>query len=183
MQVMPSALPNRPSNDPVNHRGVKDQGLLNQHFPVRSLSIGLLLTLLGGCNMTQPPASVEMTIHQQWQLQPGDRIAGYTVNSGLGDIVIELSGQKIYAPVSGQVRWLQSAHHPKDCALFSSSEIPAYRLRLCGLKRVRLGDRQQGQVIGAGEYVAVSMLSKQNDGSWAIVEPATQMLEQFFSPN
>ncbi len=163
--------------------GLFKPGLFKAGLFKLSLSSGLLVVVLSSCTITQPPSLVDMTIHQQWQLQPGDRIAGYAVNSGLGDIVVELSGQKIYAPVSGQVQWLKSAHHSRDCALFSSPEIPAYRLRLCGLKRVRLGDRQQGQVIGTGEYVALSMLRKQNDGSWAIVEPAVKMLEQLFLPN
>ncbi len=139
-----------------------------------SLVLGALL--LAGCDVASPMPPVAMNLHQQWQLQPGDRIAGYEVSSGLGDIVIELAGKGLYLPRDGRIQPLDAS---PDCALFSSPEIPAYQMRICGLKQKHWGDRKQGQSIGRGDRVSLAMLRKQVDGTWTMVEPATQLLEQF----
>lgn len=151
-------------------------GRIDMQKSVFRCSLALAALFVTGCHAAAPMPPVAMHLHQQWQLQPGDRIAGYEVSSGLGDIVIELAGKDLYMPVDGRVRALDAS---PDCSIFLSPEIPAYRMRLCGLKQKHLGDRKRGQSIGRGDRVSLAMLRKQADGTWTMVEPATQLLEQF----
>ncbi|NJL88087.1 MAG: hypothetical protein HC886_22345 [Leptolyngbyaceae cyanobacterium SM1_1_3] len=133
---------------------------------------------LSGCQMkaSVPPRSVP--VQQTWELQLGDRIAGYFVSASLGDISIELDGAKVYAPFPGDVE-------PTDieyCVVFSSAEVPAYLFRLCGLRRPKLGSVSQGEAIGSGRYLHFATLRRQPDGTWAIVEPSSSVLERILQP-
>jgi hypothetical protein len=121
---------------------------------------------------TEPPRAVQ--IQQAWQLQPGDAIGKYRIAAGLGDISIELNGDNAYAPFGGRVQPLQP--DVKTCVVFSSPEIPAYLFRLCGLQNLRFGEVQQGEAIGSGQYLHFATLRKQTDGTWAMVEPARDIL-------
>jgi len=123
---------------------------------------------------TEPPRTVQ--IQQVWQLQPGDTIGGHQVASGLGDISIDLKGDSAYAPFGGRVQPLKP--DVKNCVVFSSPEIPAYLFRLCGLQNLKLGEVEQGDVIGSGAYLHFATLRKQTDGTWAMVEPAHDILER-----
>ncbi|NEQ31045.1 MAG: hypothetical protein F6K04_08580, partial [Leptolyngbya sp. SIO4C5] len=60
-------------------------------------------------------------------------------------------------------------------------EVPAYLFRLCGLKNARLGDIKAGNQVGTGETLQFAALRKQPDGSWALVEPAVDVLERTVS--
>lgn len=118
-----------------------------------------------------------MTLHQQWDLQPGDRLGGYQVQSGLGDIAVDVQGNRVFMPFEGQV---QPAKDNIDlCVILSSPDVPAYLFRICGLRQVRLGDRAQGEPIGSGNIVAFATLRREADGTWAMVEPAKEMIAQF----
>lgn len=123
----------------------------------------------------QRQATVPRTVQisQTWELQPGDEVGGYRVTGGLGDISVDLGGKWVRAPFSGTAY----AYTP-ECLLFSSAEVPAYLFRFCGLKRVRLGDRKAGDALGTGEQVHFAALRKQPDGTWAMIEPAKQVLER-----
>jgi hypothetical protein len=123
---------------------------------------------------TEPPRAVQ--IQQSWQLQPGDTLGKYQIAAGLGDISIELKGDSAYAPFGGRVQPLQP--DVKTCVVFSSPEIPAYLFRLCGLHHLRFGAVQQGDAIGSGDYLHFATLRKQTDGTWAMVEPARDILER-----
>lgn len=141
----------------------------------------LMAVLLSGCTRSSQ-APVALQLHQQWQLQPGQHVAGYSISSGLGDVVLNLGGQAVYMPKSGLVQPLVSATEGQSqtgpqCVALSSPEIPAYRLRLCHLRQLQLGHRAAGQVIGRGEQVAIAMLRKQPEGTWAFVEPSQNLLE------
>jgi hypothetical protein len=155
------------------HRTVKNTGQSRGRW-----SGGLALALLlGACSGAGPaPAPRTVTLHQQWALQPGDRLGGYSVQSGLGDITVDLEGGRVYMPFEGLV---QPGEGESPCVIVSSPEVPAYLFRLCGLRQVHLGDRPQGEAIGSGHTVAFATLRRQADGTWAMVEPAKELLEQF----
>jgi hypothetical protein len=144
----------------------------------RRLALGLLFALLtAGCSRQAPPAPRVLQIQQTWELQPGDRVAGHRVAGGLGDISIELKGDSVYAPAPGLVQ-----PNVAGCVVFSSADIPAYLFRLCGLSRPKLGEVQQGEAIGAGNYLEFAALRRQPDGKWAMVEPSTRILERTLKP-
>lgn len=143
------------------------------------LGLGIPLVMAGllvgdGLRGFNPPPLTQMQVDQAWQLQPGDRLGNYSISSGLGDIVIELGGASLYAPMAGELH-----RTGPDCGLFLSPELPAYRLRLCGLQRLHWGQRSPGEALGRGQRVALALLRRQPQGSWVMVEPATQLLELF----
>lgn len=140
---------------------------------VRSvMGIGLLL-LAGGCASAKAVAPRKLQLYQNWALQPGSEIAGYSVVGGLGDVAIALNGKSALAPFDGMVE-------PTDtgCLVFSSPEVPAYAFRLCGLQNPKLGRVRRGDRIGSGDLLQFAVLRRQPDGRWAIVEPAIDVLER-----
>lgn len=147
----------------------------------QSLIGGLVVLLLtAGCSQSpQAPPPRKVNLYQTWNLQPGDQLAGYQIQSGLGDIVLALNGHPVYMPFSGQVA--ADADRPDLCVVISSPEVPAYLFRLCGIHKPRLGDRKQGESVGRADGLAVATLRRQTDGTWAMVEPAKDLLEQFVS--
>ncbi|NEQ33215.1 MAG: hypothetical protein F6K04_19820, partial [Leptolyngbya sp. SIO4C5] len=124
----------------------------------QGLGIGSLW-LLASCSQSAPPPARQVTIHQNWALQPGSEIAGYRISGSLGDISIELNGKAAHAPFDGKVQ--PSA---ANCVMFSSPEVPAYLFRLCGLKNARLGDIKAGNQVGTGETLQFAALRKQPNG-------------------
>jgi hypothetical protein len=162
---------------------VKDRNLDRDIGPrARPSALGALLFLLSislwGCSGAEnTPGPRNVTLHQQWALQPGDRLAGYQVQSGLGDITLDLQGNRVYMPFDGQV---QPAEGNVDlCVILSSPDVPAYLFRVCGLRQAKLGDLPHGESIGSGNTVAFATLRRQADGTWAMVEPAKEMIAQF----
>ncbi len=140
--------------------------------------MGLFPLALAGCfagNQVVPP--LEVKLHQQWQLQPGDRIGNYPVLGGLGDISIGLNRQSVYAPFRGRAQPSQAA-----CVLFSSPDVPAYLFRFCGLENPRLGSVSAGDRLGRAQTLQFATLRKQPNGTWAIVEPSRQILERILQP-
>jgi hypothetical protein len=138
----------------------------------------LLWSLIGlmSCQTTAPVPPIAVKLYQAWELQPGDRVSGYAVIGGLGDITIDLQGQPIYAPFTGETRI-----DKKGCVFFSTPDIPAYLFRWCGLTSPKLGAVKQGEAIGGGKLLQFAALRKQPNGTWAIVEPARKMLEKTLS--
>ncbi|WOD40486.1 hypothetical protein [Nodosilinea sp. E11] len=141
------------------------------------VSLALLSGAVGCAGSSSAPGPRNVTLHQTWVLQPGDRLAGYQVQSGLGDITVNLRGNQVFMPFDGLVQ--PAAANGDLCVILSSPDVPAYLFRLCGLRRVRLGDLPQGDPIGKGNTVAFATLRRQADGTWAMVEPAKEMLAQF----
>ena len=146
----------------------------------------------------------KLTVKQNWELKPGHFISGHLISGGLGDVSIEMKGKSVYAPFSGilQAHHIRSTHSTADrsaasatseasshsitppsiqCAIFSSSELPAYVLRLCGLQRPKFGELEPGEVMGKGQTLQFAALRKQPSGEWAIVEPASDILERILS--
>lgn len=139
--------------------------------------LALALLMLSACDRaSQTPETINLNIYQKWQLQPGDKIAGFPVVSGLGDVSIELNGKSVYAPFEGQAQKDQ-----RNCLIFSSADVPAYLFRLCGISNPRLGDSNQGDSLGSGAVLHFATLRKQPDGTWAIVEPSKPMIERILT--
>ncbi len=134
---------------------------------------GLLLTSCG-----RPPEKViDIQLFQQWQLQPGDVVAGRRLLGGLGDLSIDIKGKPIYAPFNGKVQPTTKV----GCVVFSSPEVPAYSFRLCGLDHPKTGALQRGEEIGSGDVLQFAALRKQPNGKWAIVEPSQTILARTLS--
>lgn len=129
-----------------------------------------------GCSTpTEVARPVNIQLYQQWQLQPGDRVMGYAVTSGLGDISIAVQGRRVYAPFNGSVR---PSGTQDGCVFFVSTEVPAYMFRLCGLKQPKLGTVRQGEAIARSDTLVFAALRKQPGGNWAMVEPSVNILER-----
>lgn len=142
-----------------------------------SLGVGAiaLSTLLGSCSNSSEPQTRNITLEQQWELNPGDKISGSLVSGSLGDISIVLGkGTQIRAPFDGLVEPTEL----EGCDFYSTPEIPAYLFRLCGLRQVAYGDVKENRVLGKGNHISFATLRKQPDGTWIIVEPAKGVLER-----
>ena len=136
-------------------------------------SLGLLF-LLVSCGWAERKTTPRhLQFYQNWQLQTGGQVAGYQITHGLGDVGLDLQGNAIYAPYSGQIQ-----AHTRECVLFSTAQLPAYLFRLCGLHRPRLGAIGAGQRMGAVKQLQFAALRKQPDGTWAFVEPSADLLER-----
>jgi hypothetical protein len=153
--------------------------MFSKPHPKSIVGLGLLLGLISsgviGCTSTNAERPVNLQLYQKWQLQPGDRVMGYTVTSGLGDISIALRGRRVYAPFNGSIR---PSGKQDGCVFFVSTEVPAYMFRLCGLKQPKLGTVQQGEAIARSDMLVFAALRKQPSGNWAMVEPSVNMLER-----
>lgn len=130
---------------------------------------------LGACGLTQAQVPKRhIPVQQTWTLQPGSEVGGFPVMGGLGDVSIELGGGKVRAPFDGQLQPTES----DACVAFTTPEVPAYLFRLCGVTQARLGDVEAGQVMARSEILQFAAMRRQPDGTWAIVEPATDILEK-----
>ncbi len=145
-----------------------------------ALALGWVLLLSGGCESTlNPPPARNVNLYQKWTLQPGDQLGSYRIQSGLGDVAVDLKGGKVFMPFDGEV---QPAAGQEDlCVIISSPDVPAYLFRLCGLKQPRLGSLAQGSSLGSGDMVAFATLRRQADGTWAMVEPSEKLITQFLT--
>lgn len=140
---------------------------------------GFILLLLPGCSPSQSTENIlpEPKLYQEWQLKPGDDIAGAKVVGGLGDISIELNGRSVYAPSDGNA-YLDK----RGCVYFSGASTPGYLFRLCGLEKPKLGTLSEGDKIATGQMLQFATLLKQADNSWALVEPDKSLLQRTLNP-
>lgn len=143
-----------------------------------ALAVFVALLAIAGCT-SQPGVEqpLDVPLYQKWELQPGDVVAGYQVKGSLGDISIALNGNKIYAPYDGRLQ-----PNKPGCVVFSSTDVPNYLLRLCGVKQPQFGQRQTGEAIGTADTLQFAILNKRPDGLWALVEPSKQILQQMLQP-
>lgn len=144
----------------------------------RHLGLWLLALVLGGCTTTEPAAVRDIPIQQDWQLEPGAVIGDHRIAGGLGDISIEIRGDRLYAPFDGELQ----PNTIDGCYVFSSPDVPAYLFRLCGLDRPRLGPVSQGTVLGSANFLGFATLRRQPDGHWTMVEPASDVLQRMLDP-
>lgn len=139
---------------------------------------GLMIGSLTACQLTNtqpssPAKPMSIQLYQKWELQRGDRINDQTVVSALGDLAIDMAGKSIYAPMSGETKLERTG-----CVLFSGTELPAYLFRFCGINTPKLGALRKGQLIGTANLLVFATFLKQNNGTWAFVEPSKTMVEQ-----
>ncbi len=155
-----------------------------------TLPIVGLMPFVTSCGNSPPPPQIKVQVFQDWQLKPGDRLAGYTVTGGLGDISIDVQGQAIYAPFNGETQ-----RDAQGCLFYRSPELPAYLFRLCGvtgrawlgldippLNQLRLGPVKAGDTLGYATTLQFATLRKQTNGKWAIVEPDKSLIETLLKP-
>ena len=148
---------------------------------VLNAALAALVVLLFVASCTPKPvaeAPIDVQIYQNWELQPGDVVAGYSVMGGLGDISIALNGNTVYAPYDGRVQ-----PNKLGCVIFSSTEVPNYLLRLCGVKHPNFGPRKAGEAIGTADALQFALLTKRPDNRWALIEPSKKILEQMLQPH
>ncbi|MGG6297850.1 hypothetical protein ACQ4M4_25945 [Leptolyngbya sp. AN02str] len=144
----------------------------------RSLLMAGVLLLVAGCNSGNSAQVRQVPIQQNWELQPGVAVGEHRIAGGLGDISIEMSGDRVYAPFDGQLE----ANDVDGCYVFSSPEVPAYLFRLCGLRSPKLGRVKRGTHIGSADFLQFAALRRQPDGNWTMVEPANEVLQRVLSP-
>jgi hypothetical protein len=145
---------------------------------IRSVSLFSLLILLWGCQNPDAKPIDPPKLHQRWELQAGDRISGYEIISGLGDLSIELNGKSVYAPFNGK-----TTIDTRGCVYFETPEVPNYQFRLCGVKQPHLGALNRGDSIASADILRFATLRKHPSGKWAIVEPSKQILETLLKPS
>ena len=138
------------------------------------------LMLVGGGTLAErlrpQPTVRSIQVQQNWALQTGSQVAGYAVSGGLGDITLNLAGATVQMPFDGEVE-----PSGEGCVLVSGAEFPAYLFRLCGLRRMRLGPQRRYRTIGRADQLVFAALRKQPDGTWVMVEPSVQVIEQFIA--
>ncbi|NJP10842.1 MAG: hypothetical protein HC866_16335 [Leptolyngbyaceae cyanobacterium RU_5_1] len=140
------------------------------------LVVAIALLLAGCIRSSDAENTITLKLYQNWQLQAGDSIGGYSVVAGLGDISVALNGKSVYAPFDGRAQKDQ-----RNCLIFSSPDVPAYLFRLCGVANLRLGSCSQGDILGNAAIVHIAALRKQPEGTWAIVEPSKPIIERIVS--
>ncbi len=142
---------------------------------ILQIASGALVTLLTACQSGPPPPRT-ITIQQTWKLQVGNQVGDYRISSGLGDITLELSGNPVRMPFDGKVQ-------PMDdhCLALTSPEVPGYLFRLCDINRPNLGQHSQDHTIGRAERLVFAAFRKEPDGTWALIEPATDLIKQFLT--
>lgn len=144
----------------------------------RKAWMSLMAIALLGTACSQAPNPVRtVPIQQSWELQIGSTVGKHRIVGGLGDISIEMKGDRIYLPFDGEV---QSNDVP-GCYIYSTPDVPAYLFRLCGLKSGKTGRVRGGDTLGSADYLHFAALRRQPDGTWALVEPSKEMLERMIS--
>jgi hypothetical protein len=145
-----------------------------QTYWLAGLVIGSLTACQLGKMQTAPTVKpMNIQIYQKWELQRGDRVNNQTVVSALGELAIDLGGKPIYAPMSGEARLDRTG-----CLLLAGTELPAYLFRFCGINTPKLGVLRKGQAIGTASLLVLATFRKQQNGTWAFVEPSKAMVEQ-----
>ena len=135
------------------------------------------------------PSIKEIELAKTWEARAGETVGKHQIVGGLGDVTVRVGGN-ITAPASG---WIDSdfvlisegsmSKSTNDCVVFSSAQIPAYLLKLCGLSRRHDGAIARGSVLGRTDaYLHVALLSfrknADGEGRWMYVSPSTDLVER-----
>lgn len=135
------------------------------------------------------PKLKQIEIQKVWQIQAGEYIAGHRVIGGLGDISLEYDGS-VKAPIDGVVdsEFVLVTDDDliagtRDCVIFSSPQLPAYLLKICGLTERNIGPVDDGSPIGKTDgSLHLSLLSFRKDANqtskWIYVSPSSKLIEQ-----
>lgn len=143
----------------------------------------------GGSSASHQPKRKQIEIQKVWGIEAGKVIAGQRVIGGLGDISLEFKGI-VKAPLTGYVEGEfvlvteeDLIEGTRDCIIFSSPQMPAYLLKICGLTRRNLGSIDRGSPIGeTGGKLHISLLSfrkvAHQTNKWIYVSPSETLIEQ-----
>lgn len=146
----------------------------------------------GDSSKQHQPQRKQIEVKKVGDIESGEVIAGQRVIGGLGDISLKFNGS-VKAPVTGVVdsefvlvtedNLIDST---RDCIIFSSAQMPAYLLKICGLTGRNLGAVDRGSPIGeTGGKLHISLLSfRQVDNQtkkWIYVSPSKTLIEKLVS--
>ncbi|MEM9770998.1 MAG: hypothetical protein AAF889_05275 [Cyanobacteria bacterium P01_D01_bin.73] len=126
----------------------------------------------------------DFDLRQSWGWLPGAQVSDRAVVGGLGSIALAVDGP-VYAPVDGVIYEQaalvaegQLSRLPSSCAVFSSVQLPAYAVQLCGLRDRQVGAVKRGQIVGHSErFLHLAVLRRDGD-QWMFVPPAPEIVEQ-----
>ncbi|MGD1850161.1 MAG: hypothetical protein ACFCBU_06000 [Cyanophyceae cyanobacterium] len=126
----------------------------------------------------------DFDLRQSWGWLPGAQVSDRAVIGGLGSIALAMDGP-VYAPVDGVVYEQaalvaegQLSRLPSSCAVFSSVQLPAYAVQLCGLRDRQVGAVKQGQEIGNSERFLHLAVLRRDGNQWMFVPPSPEIVEQ-----
>ncbi|MDY6936283.1 MAG: hypothetical protein SWY16_01345 [Cyanobacteriota bacterium] len=135
------------------------------------------------------PRSVrEIELQNTWGVKAGESIDRYLVASGLGDISLAMKG-KVLAPLDGNIEHKfvlisdgSLIRGTSDCVIFSSPQMPAYLIKLCGLASRNFNRIESGKPIGeTNGYLHISLFSyrpnPENGATWVYVPPSPQLIQ------
>ncbi|MFZ9739615.1 MAG: hypothetical protein ACO3EZ_16585 [Prochlorotrichaceae cyanobacterium] len=141
---------------------------------------------------TDLPETIDVV--QSWSIAEGDRVAGYPVVAGLGELSLAIQGF-VYAPETGLVnrhaRWSLATDQPQPlsqgCILYHSPAFPAYLSRLCGVEQPGIGAVLAQHALGrVHDFLHFALLTvrptaDQPTGAqrWHYVAPAPEFVAQF----
>ena len=126
----------------------------------------------------------DFDLRQNWGWLPNIQVADRTVVGGLGSIALAMDGP-VHAPMDGVV-YEQAAlvaqgqlvRLPSSCAVFTSVQMPAYALQLCGLRDRQVGAVKRGQVLGHSRNFLHFAVLRQEGAQWMFVPPSPEIVEQ-----
>ncbi|MGD1938427.1 MAG: hypothetical protein ACFCA4_12845 [Cyanophyceae cyanobacterium] len=126
----------------------------------------------------------DFDLRQSWGWLPGAQVSDRAVVGGLGSVALAMDGP-VYAPVDGVVYEQaalvaegQLSRLPSSCAVFSSVQLPAYAVQLCGLRDRQVGAVKQGQEIGNSERFLHLAVLRRDGSQWMFVPPSPEIVEQ-----
>lgn len=143
----------------------------------------------GDSSKSHQPKRKQIEIQKVWGIEAGKVIAGQRVIGGLGDISLEFKGI-VKAPLTGYVEGEfvlvtddDLIEGTRDCIIFSSPQMPAYLLKICGLTKRNLGSVDRGSPIGeTGGKLHISLLSfrrvANQTNKWIYVSPSETLIEK-----
>ncbi|MGD1938750.1 MAG: hypothetical protein ACFCA4_14530 [Cyanophyceae cyanobacterium] len=126
----------------------------------------------------------DFDLRQSWSWLTGSTVADREVIGGLGSVALVMDGP-VYAPMDGVVFGEaalvaegQLSRLPDSCAVFTSVQLPAYAVQLCGLRDRTVGDVIKGKEIGRGNGLVHLAVLRRDGKQWMFVPPAPEIVEQ-----
>ncbi|MEM9770324.1 MAG: hypothetical protein AAF889_01765 [Cyanobacteria bacterium P01_D01_bin.73] len=126
----------------------------------------------------------DFDLRQSWSWLTGSTVAEREVIGGLGSVALAMDGP-VHAPmdgvVSGEAALVaegQLSRMPDSCAVFTSVQLPAYAVQLCGLRDRQVGEVKKGKEIGRGNGLVHLAILRRDGKQWMFVPPAQEIVEQ-----
>ncbi|MEM9245417.1 MAG: hypothetical protein AAGA67_06705 [Cyanobacteria bacterium P01_F01_bin.153] len=126
----------------------------------------------------------DFDLRQSWSWLTGSTVADREVIGGLGSVAMAIDGP-VRAPmdgvISGEAALVaegQLSRMPDSCAVFTSVQLPAYAVQLCGLRDRQVGEVKKGKEIGRGDGLVHLAILRRDGKQWMFVPPAPEIVEQ-----